>query len=176
MRTLRLSLAGTAILALLGGVGGAVLAQDDGSAPPEPVVVTGTFASEEFQSSVGWTEEGGIYRWEGPWWILTWEASDPRLIGQGTKISNLSGSESTEIGIGASTYVLDGPDGRWVGSGYTYGAPTGGVDLLVLHGEGAYDGLTSVLSIDWSDVATFEGVIFPGEAPEIPEPIEPSTE
>ena len=43
MRTLRLCLAGSAILALLGGLGGAVLAQDDGTALPEPVVVTGTF-------------------------------------------------------------------------------------------------------------------------------------
>ena len=36
MRTLRLSLAGTVILALLGGLGGAALAQDEASEPTTP--------------------------------------------------------------------------------------------------------------------------------------------
>ena len=41
MRTLRLSLAGTVILALLGGLGGAAVAQEDAEDEQTPVVVTG---------------------------------------------------------------------------------------------------------------------------------------
>ena len=139
-------------------------------------MVTGSFTSEDLQSWADYLEEGGIIRNEGAWWIIDWEASDPRLSGRGTKISNWNESESPEVGIGAETWVLDGPDGRWVGSSHFFGTPTGGVDLLVLHGEGGYDGWTTVLSIDWSAVATFEGVIFPSEAPAVPEPVEPPAE
>ena len=42
MRTLRLSVLGTVILALLGGLGGVVAAQDEAADPMAPAVVTGT--------------------------------------------------------------------------------------------------------------------------------------
>jgi hypothetical protein len=83
---------------------------------------------------------------------------------------------ATQVGIGASTYVLVNPDCRWLGSGHEFTTrATGRDDLVVLHGEGAYDGPTAAVRI-YDDTLKFEGVIFPGEAPKVPEPVEPPDE
>ena len=180
MRTLRLTLAATVIVVLLGGLGGAVLAQEEAATSEEPVVVTGTFTWGDPESFGRRVEDVGVTRTKGVWWIIGAEASDGRLSGRGTKSSNWNSSWDTEIGIGADTYVLANPDGRWVGSGHNFTTgPSAGDDLVVLRGEGGYDGLTAALSvdtIDWSGIAEFEGVIILGEAPEIPEPVEPPAE
>ena len=80
---------------------------------------------------------------------------------------------------GASTYVLVNPDGRWVGSGSSTALSSGDLhEMVVLRGEDAYDGLTATVLIenDFSSPATFVGVIFPGEPPKVPEPVEPPAE
>ena len=164
---------------LTGGTPAAVSdAPSPSASPTEPVAVTGSMTSWDVQSYGSTVTEDGIYWSEGPWWTITWEASDPRLSGQGTRSANWNESVTTGTGIGTSTYVLVNPDGRWLGSGSFAQAEGEMSEMVVLHGEGAYDGLTASVfhQTDFSSPHTFAGVIFPGEPPTIPEPVEPPAE
>lgn len=152
------------------------------AAPLEPVAVTGVFTAEgDVQSYGSHFEKDGIGFATGPWWTFGWDASDPRLSGQGTAIRNWNESIATQTGIGTVTYVLVNEDGRWVGSGYSTTPMPKSYEMVVLHGENAYDGLTALIlvtedySAPHSDIR-LEGVIFPGEVPALPEPVEPPAE
>lgn len=177
MRTLRVSLTGTVILTLLGGLGGAVLAQDEAATPDEPVPVTGTVTSERMKSFGTTVEGGGFRRTERPWWASDWTASDPRLSGQAVVVSNRTEEIATGLVVGATTYVLLNDDGRWEGSGHSFGPlPKSGegVETAVLRGKGGYDGLTAALRFlpaGDSGSTEFEGLIFPGKPPVVPEPV-----
>jgi hypothetical protein len=167
---------------LLTGGGPAAVsdAPSPSASPTVPVAVTGTITGPVQSYGSSWEKDGIGYA-VGPWWAITVDASDPRLTGHGTWVANWNESTSTQIGIGASTYVLVSEDGRWVGSGYSTTPMPGRYELVVLRGEGAYDGLTAsvLISEDFSSPSsgtTFEGVIFPGEAPTVPEPVEPRAE
>ena len=206
MRTLRLSLAGTVILALLGGLGGAAIAQDEpiaeeepameevgrvGSSPATATIVTGSVVSSSTDSSeLQLTEDGGVMHVSGLKATSEFEWSDPRLPSQGEVTTNHIGA--VDVG-GAYHYLwmLEGPEGYWTGP------ETGFCDAAdrcrgtaFLTGHGIHEGLFAVLAtetpLDQSgDVLrdpagnvtpVFDGAIFQGDAPPMPEPPEPSAE
>jgi len=172
MRTLRLSLVGTVILVLLGGLGGAVVAQDEPADPMAPAAVTGTVGSGPDISPGSETYFAGKYRTEGMQGILYYEASDPRLSGEVTLTGNMDDYRSESIYVGAGTRVLVNDDGRWLGTDTGLGLPDGMADMefMVMHGEDAYEGLTAIIVEDWSgEPPTFVGAIVPG-MPRFPEP------
>jgi hypothetical protein len=175
MRTLRMAPVGTVVLVLLiSGLGTAVIAQDETTALPEPVIVTGAQTSEVVQSFGTTVEKDGVYNTERPWWVVTWEADDPRLSGDGTWVANWNWLLEDGPGTSTAAYVLVNPGGRWVGTSQGYGDGSVDNEMVVLHGEGDYDGLTAMLLLRTVEgEAGFEGVIFPFESPEIPDPIEP---
>jgi hypothetical protein len=160
-----------------GGSPGSVSEAPSPSASPQYMVqATGEFTREDVQSYGSTTEEDGMYHTRGPWWKITWEASDPRLSGTGTYTSNWNEDMSNGLAYGASTYVLVNEDGRWVGTSRLFGSP-GGDELLVLQGEDAYEGLTSYVRIPaTSGQKTFDAVLTNAEPVEIPEPVEPPAE
>jgi len=178
MRTLRLSLAGAVMLALLGATNAAVLAQEATPTPDPvaPVAVTGTVTSGEVGSYGSTEREGFIYeRTEGQWLTTSWQASDPRLSGQGTMAVNWNVSDGYQAGIASVAHVLVTPEGRWLGTGHLFYTEGGLYEMTVLRGEGAYDGWTATVLIHPGpdSPGNFEGVIFGGEAPTMPEPVEP---
>ena len=62
---------------------------------------------------------------------------------------------------------------RWVGpAGIAFEWGLGQRDIVVMRGEGAYEGLTAIVVMDKEGVdhAPFVGVIFEGEMPPFPEP------
>ena len=125
MRTLRLSLAGTLMVMLLGGL--PVLAQETEGGP---VLVTTT---QDCAFSSG---------------QCTFTASDPRLTGPGTiSIKHVVYTDQGTPILAWGEYTLDGPDGTW--SGYNYGVAdeegTAHVSM-VLSGAGAYEGWQYVAS------------------------------
>lgn len=125
-----------------------------------------------------WVKDGIGYA-EGPWWTITLEASDPPLTAEGTYSQNWNEShDAQQYGIGAQTYVLDTPDGRWEGSGNILLSSTEQYAMIVLDGQGGYEGLTAtvLISTGFSSGDTFVGVITPGEPPEMPEAVEPPAE
>ena len=164
MRTLRVSLAGMAMSALLGGVGGADLAQDEPVDPMAPAAVTGTVELGT-ETRGTWSIDAGVERTEGRKWTLSYDASDPRLDGTAYVHGNLVGVPLERIYVGAATRVLVNDDGRWVGTDTELVAPGASMEFIIMRGEDAYEGLTAVIVEDWSDLPriTFDGAIVPGE-------------
>jgi hypothetical protein len=157
MRTLRLSLTGTVMLALVGGLGGAVVAQDQ---EPTPVTfVTGTVA-EAYTLDQGDTDlasDLASYDLRG-YEVMTQTApirqvvewSDPRLptdlwltLGYtliSTGEDDFDGAMNT-----AWQSLLEDEQGRWHGTGRSVKDPDEKYSLYELTGEGAYEGLSALL-------------------------------
>ena len=180
MRTLRMSLAGTLTVALLGGLGGAVLGQDEEADLMAPATVTGSVVYIGGHQ-VGERSSGdGVVRESGMISNHKWEASDPRLSGTEAYTKNWD-HYPLGFDVDATTRVLENDGGRWVGTGVgmeevfiSTDTPLLSTATVILHGEDAYEGLTAYLLMDegTSGSATFAGVIFPGEMPPFPEPAE----
>ena len=181
MRKLRLSLVGTVMLTLLGGLGGAVAAQDDEMTGTR---VTGVVSGPQWPGP--WpapTEEGGATYWSD-WRVerpVEW--SDPRLPSMMTTVLSISEHRipADIVQTWAATHRLDGPDGAWTGTERGVNnlstEPGGRVGLLVLTGEGAYEGWTAVLATltePWGEF--YEGFILEGHPPAMPDPVEPPAE
>jgi len=181
MRTLRLSLSVTVILALLGGLDGTAVAQD------------------EDQWFGGWLEptEQGVFRAPGddlPWCELDKsereaeygpsghakeirdllftcevEFSDPRLSGtQTTRFTERGFTDGGYVNWG--TMEIVGADGTWSGWFHGIEDPTGQTDLhIVLTGSGAYEGLTNIrhASGGFWDALAQAGVIYRGDPPPV---------
>ena len=110
---------------------------------------------------------------------IAMEASDERLTGDGI-VRN--GSDAFEFDGGEGLIVLvnqalrvENADGAWSGGGplyalpFTEGAPFGtDQPTWVLAGEGAYEGVTAVLRVDFAEEGTFGGVDLEGELPAAP--------
>ena len=202
MRTFRVFLSGTVTLALLGGLGGTVLAQEEPAAIEEvgradvesPVTathVTGSVVSSATDSSeFELTEAGGVMHGGGLKATSEFEWSDPRLPSQGEFAMNLVGSG--DVGLAYHyMWMLEGPEGYWTGpeSGFCDAADRcRGTAILTGHGihEGLFAVLVSGPQLDSSgDVLrdsvgntrpVFDGAIFFGNPPPMPEPPEPPAE
>ena len=189
MRTLRLSLVGTVILTLLGGLSSATVARSDGSTR-----VTGSVVGVGGDPSAGeYTEEGvvgadwiGHVRGQRP--LVTFEWSDPRLPSQAEMVGNYDAygyQADGDVGVVVltNTWLLEDPDGSWTGPW------VGWCDdqwlchgTVTLTGHGAYEGFHAVLTerpqeeADGVITKVLEGAILAGEMTPIPEPLEPTTE
>jgi hypothetical protein len=194
MRTLRLSLVGTVMLVLLGGLGSAVMAQDAEDTGIAATHVTGRTTANRIVSPPTYTGGygyahntgyGGVYERDVDW-------SDPRL----PSLMRLSeswdfysvGDASDEFN-GAISLVqnvrLDSPDGAWTGTAYGLLEETKPVArypqtlLMVLGGAGAYEGLSAMLRATYEEppamgtIADWEGYILEGGMTPIPEAPEP---
>lgn len=177
-RLLRLSLAGTAILALLGGMSGGMMAQSDEA-------TTATYVTG---GEVSTGQADGLYREKEMEW------SDPRLPSRMLYDfiidDHLASHPDGPAMAGQMTrsYRLDGPEGAWTGTGRVLGwgvLPTSAdeheetwIEMVTLSGEGAYEGLSATLVriIYEGDTRPYEGFIFEGGPPPIPDPIAPPTD
>lgn len=189
MRMSRSSLVGSVILALLGGLGGPVLAQD---AEGQTIAVT-PVRGEAVETR---TVVGGVPTptdWGVQFNDATYEHdiqwSDPRLPSLMRIHENLNAYSLTdELGVysWASSIRLEGDEGAWSGTEYGMGQDSAeGLVLqprmMLLTGEGAYDGLSAVLQrqaevVSGESSPVFEGYVFGGGLPTMPEPLEPLTE
>ena len=145
MRTLRLSLMGTVILSLLGGVGGAVTAQDAESPGNLDWTQSRRFDGSSTCKQV-WSRtnsEEGIAEQRGVTSECSDEMSDPRVSGPMT-ITFDSDCYPWLGCVQKGTFDLAGPDGDWVGT-FTASGPhrDEGVSQLgtrLGEGTGAYEG------------------------------------
>jgi hypothetical protein len=185
MRTLRVALAGTVMLVLLGGTGGtAVVAQSDENVPADPMrpshfTMTDTdtlsFEPEEWLDGEGYQEVVGRES------VFVVEASDPRISGFWTQVVNNRAfpiDEAADVwaAVGSAAVRIANMEGSWVGTtdGYDDGA-VGHGEWNRFVGEGGYDGLTAIFRYD-AESGVFDGVIIPGVPPDYPAPIELSAE
>ncbi len=181
MRTLRVSLVGTVILALLGGLGNVALAQDDMDAA-KVTPVTGTrLSAVEDTTDEEWWEEDGVGHSRGVRGVETIEWSDPRLPSELQLVNNFDAYDQGGVFSGAT--LLEGPEGYWTGEFRVFcDADFECNGMNTLTGHGAYEGLSAMIRAfddiegpefgDW----VFEGLILEGELPPIPEALEPPAE
>jgi len=138
MRALRVSLAGTVFLALLGVFAAPVAAQTDGDA-----YVTGSILCSDGARTVHEDDAVELHLFRGE---CTATMSDPRLSGTGvfdTQQFCLK-EEADHVCMAWSTFELTGPDGTWVGTtGWVEEPSRSGLPLWgVMEGTGAYEGWT----------------------------------
>ena len=207
MRTLRPALAGTVILALLGGLGSGVVAQSEAEATPQALTEF-TGRTECFGLSlgtledvvIGSTDEGDLIRreWRGPnVSVFVREISDPRLDCEITSWFNtdeyLIASDETPWqllpdapeewprGVTAGAMRCTNAAGSWFDSGGYSNVYLNGDNstyTAVLTGEGAYDGLTALMEMDFDELNPVcawdvHGYIIEGQLPPMPEPEPP---
>jgi hypothetical protein len=184
MRTLRLTLAGTVMLVLLGGLGSVAAATSDADAPGI-TWFTGTITDEQWYSDGAeeWTEDDVAYaRGVVSEWTVEW--TDPRLPStmwqQLNYEEHLPSTPTSAISYAVSV-LLPGEEGSWRGTGRGIGYDEGFVQV-VLEGDGAFEGHYIILDrkdatlADGSAQRTFDGFIVEGELTPMPDPVEPPAE
>jgi hypothetical protein len=180
MRTLRLSLAGTLILALLGGLSVAVVAQSEEASTP--TVVTGNEVCTVVQNATVIENTAEVVRDRGQVTECETATSDPRVSGTYTNVANWDFYWALDEAFLWGTTVLEGPTGGWDCSYAGTSDPTGandGLVFLVCPGTGEYDGLTYVYqhvwdsgTADFGDGTDVFGLIFEGPSPVTLEAVE----
>ena len=182
MRTLRLAMAGAAVLALLGGLNVGAVAQDP-ILDPRVTLVSGTVtaATPDTSDEEWWVEDAiGHARTYKVNETVDW--SDPRL-GDGALWS--LNFDMYEISVAKQMPVtgtgwIQGPDGHWTATSTGFCDPVGDCrSMIVLSGHDGYDGLFATI-LGSGDGATgesrYEGMIFEGQMPPMPDPVALSAE
>ena len=178
MRTLRLSLAGLLILAMLGGSGAAAAAQEDPAALEAPHPVTGQSWEDTFtRGTPGFDAERGVMEHYGYRYSDRVEMDDPRLSGTMWHVWNSDVISSGKVAAGTVELVSDG--GSWVGTAREYSKAH--IDhtlyhvLIELTGTGDHAGYSALPY--WRgdpEIAPWDidGFVFPGVLPPYPDPVE----
>jgi hypothetical protein len=172
MRTMRVSLVGTVTLALLGGLGGTVLAQGEEPAENLDWVLGATFSGTSECMVTGFGEVNDANQRRGYVSECTVSTSDPRASGTNT----IDWDSDCNPGIGCvawGTFELVGPDGTWEGSftGSTVGSGEDirDMDVAVGRGTGAYEGWTLIAHAATPEAnpfaGTYDGLIYLGDPP-----------
>ena len=105
------------------------------------------------------------------------EWSDPRLPSTMTTVMNFDSYPNAMTW--AQTHRLDGPDGAWTATERGFmDFSAGSSGLMVWTGEGAYEGLSALLVGVVTDTGEtlYEGFLFEGGLPPMPDPVEPTAE
>lgn len=183
MRTLRLFLAGTVMVVLLGGLSGVVVAGDeeamvlDGPHPVSGQVTIGNFLDG---GQVTWNEERNVQERRGEGFFDTIAMDDTRLSGTISEVWNRDsiggplrqGDGEVETG----TVAIVNEDGSWVGTmrGYASMDPRTHYWHYELTGTGAHEGFSALLYAHGRAGGPWdvEGFVFPGVLPEYPDPVE----
>ena len=143
-------------MALLGGLSGAVVAQDDEG--------SGTFTIES-------TEDLGEFDFDASGnAIITMskEASDPRMSGTWTEVWGCQQGSGIETCV--ASVLVENEGGTWLGRANGFGSPSGVYDMTVFDGQGGYEGLTALRVVITTPTGEVEeGVILDFEMPEQPE-------
>ncbi len=196
MRWLATMMAGAMAVVLLAIQPMVGSAEEEGSTPFAPV--TGAVVGQTGYTSGGGTRDGGAQQglhieWEedgvayGQGIIIEQQVdwSDPRLPTTHWVWLDYTafGTDDPESGVMTvrTSHLLDGADGNWRGTGRAFETEDDRYSYYELAGDGAYAGLHAFLRgapgrdahgpWDWS----YEGWIFEGEPPALPEPPEPAT-
>lgn len=182
MRTLRLTLVGPVILALLAGLGATVVAQET-SDEMVPASATGTleFLEPTVEGETGDGDEAFMHEAEATH-VHAWNASDPRLTGNATYTgtwhlydppSEDCGDPEAQDKPALYEIVNDGGGWRCAGARAPVPGPDGATNVhtLVFRGTGGYEGLSAYILVDWSaSPYTFGALITPNDLPLVPVP------
>jgi hypothetical protein len=158
---------------LLAGSAVGVAAQDEASMEAAAVTGRATFVQSEPLVEPEFSETpDGVFVGDGMVVVHIWDTDDPRLDGEATRTVNFRFDTDFTNGIESEAMVLTNDGGSWVGDGRGYNAAGDGSGFVALQGRDGYDGLTAFIA-HGPNTGTYwelEGIIFPAERPEFPEP------
>jgi len=144
----------------------------DGPTTPVVVEVTGTSAAGPCDRVADYEATDFGYRLIGRSCHPEWEFNDERLNGRGTNWHNVHGYSGDDgVVVESYSFMIENDDGAWrlrpqILLGTQGVAEPTWPAVWILDGEGAYDGLTAVLTVD--DYIP-HGYIIDGELPPAPE-------
>jgi hypothetical protein len=186
------SIVRVAAVAAVLAVGGSLLLVAGPARPPaDPAVVstveTDALDPEDYAGFGGtWTlggyEAGTLEetdwgcRFRGERWSSPLEVSDPRISGTWHMILNYDTfTDGASYGVRSVSNTIVNDDGSWTGTGTGFQDPTteGLHYQVLLTGQGAHEGLSALIFLSqdsYSMTFDVDGVIFPGELPEYPDP------
>jgi len=143
--------------------------------PAAAAVVTGTIIASTSPADTQGNHDvsAGVIRTDGIHHTNTWETSDPRLSGTATYDAEWIRFPPDDFQVESAVHVLENAEGRWVGSGSALSKSNlTNTDIAIMSGEGAYEGLTAYVLMDWTaHPPTIEAAIFPGEMPVVSAPL-----
>ena len=172
MRALRMTLAGTVILALLGGLGSAVAAQTEDE-PASAAITAGAPGGDIVEPGTIEFGEGVIQYRDVIQTGTIEDPSDPRFSGTWTWTSNRDQhSGTTSFDITSGFFRVENELGAWQGLPTVWLDYGGGFTrpaTVVFTGEGAYEGWTIVAEFNTLGGWGFDGVIYEGDVPPSPE-------
>jgi hypothetical protein len=189
MRGIKTTVISVLALGLLAGSAVGVAAQDEAAddMPAGPVTFSGTFEGTWPPVDEGtFTFADGLELVRDEVLAGSIVTTDSRLTGavlqaQNTDIHSASGRDQF-VAPRSVSWRIENEDGAWTGQGHElhgWGSDDPhqephGATVLMLTGEGGYQGLSAYLMVDWSTwsedtLPTVDGALFPGEAPPFPE-------
>ena len=189
MRAIKTSVISILAIGLLASSAVGVAAQDEEAAgvPTGPASFSGTYEGTWPPLNEGTnTFVDGLELFRDQVFADSIETTDPRLTGsvlqaQNTDVHDVSGRDQF-VAPRSVNWRIENEGGAWTGQGYElhgWGADDPhqeafGVTVLMLTGEGDYEGLSAYLMVDWSTwsedtLPTVDGAVYPGEAPPFPE-------
>lgn len=184
MRRIRISTSVVLAIGLLAGSGLGVGAQDEPDEAIAPTRVSGSITYAPRPCTEPEVEQDAAVRRErnGVCSPMTWRASDPRLSGTVTLVESHDVYQLGDgvVSVGVVAEFLSNDEGGWAcsdsGNLYEGDGDAGtyvGTPTSTCIGRDGYEGLSAILVFDIVDLA-FEGLIFPGDVPPVPE--QPTTE
>lgn len=175
MSTLRLSMAGSVILALLGGMAAVALAQAESaaeeSAESVPLSFTMPYANPTDSGPVELLD--GRIRYSDNAYRIPFETDDPRLGGELWSVHSWDTYRDSQGSVIVGRAGIDHQTGGWQGTFRGYATPPNErlYYQLDLTGKGDYEGLSAMLFIiDNGTSFDVEGMVFAGGLPPLPEP------
>ena len=103
--------------------------------------------------------------------------SDPRFDGTVVVSNNLDEYRGTGVDLYHRTFRVDNADGSWVEQpsvALLFPGDSGSAGTTVFVGEGAYEGLTAIVEVDWisssSGLFDVRGIITDAGIPPLPAP------
>ena len=177
MHAIRVLLTGTASLALLVGQAGVGVAQDSEQGAWATPVTGQRLTLTTDSADLEYTEDGGYGQGRNYVSTETWQWSDPRLPGDMTSVLNFDASIMGEWPgqVIRGRLLLEGPDGSWTGTQDAVAlSDETGLGMVLLSGQGAYDGLSAVLVLrtddpDCVECLQAEGFIHEGALTPLPD-------
>ena len=175
MRTLQQSLAGTVILVLLGGLGGAAVARSEAEAPgsDESALLSFTLPYQGLTKSPTVLSDDGLTLRQRLSFRGAIDSGDPRLSGKLWAILDHDTYSDSRGSVFVGIVGIDSDDGVWRGTSRGYGTPDNEriYDQVLLSGEDAYEGLSAMLFLlDNGTAWDVVGMVYPGELPPMPGP------
>jgi hypothetical protein len=177
MRVTKPSLISSLVVGLLAVSVAGVAAQDGG--PGAASYFTGTIGGSDVVGEPTDAFEDGILKLRGLEREGPIDTTDPRMTGLLARAIDLDvhlAGEGEEVAILTVQYQIVNDEGSW--SGTSPGVGFNGADVAaeeevdfqtaLLTGEGAYDGLSAILLVDFAQRdggGDIKGVIYPGELP-----------